>query len=157
MKNLLSYSSSLSTQFFYASSANRSFLMEKNNLPNLATAPLQPRPRKRHSGQHARTWYRLDPVWAAHRRARAPKERAGGLSEASSLTQREGTVRLAPCLLCLGHTCSANNAFLVQVMSGGKGIKAGSFLGTESHFGHSRPQTKSSPNKHTTFFSSVPS
>lgn len=74
----------------------------------------------------------------------------------SSLTQREETVRLAPCLR-LGHAYSENNAFLVQVMSGRKDIKAGSFLGTESHFGDSRSQTKSSPNKHTTFFSSVSS
>ena len=42
MKNL-SHSSSPSTQSWYKSSANQSFLVEKTNLPNLATAALQPR------------------------------------------------------------------------------------------------------------------
>lgn len=50
-KNFLSSSSSLSTQFLYKSSAKQSFLMEKNHLPTLATAPLQPPSCKRHSRQ----------------------------------------------------------------------------------------------------------
>lgn len=136
-----------------------SFLIEKNNLPNLATAPLQPSPCKRHSRQHAQqSVLLLCPLWAAKR------EKWGGASWAEewrSLWSAQcppegGNCRIFSMSLLWGHLFWKQGG-IAQVMSDGKEMQGWVISSHRVTFGILDPKSKAGLNIHTTFFSWVPS